>query len=52
MFDAVMKRAAISATVELSLRGIENDPRRSMQNAVDLFGRLTGEILGESLMHQ
>ena len=52
MFDAVMKRAAISATVELSLRGIENDPRRSMQNAVDLFGRLTGEIFGESLMER
>lgn len=49
-FDAVMKRAAISATVDLSLKGIENDPRRSMKNAVDLFGYLTGEIFGESLM--
>lgn len=49
-FDAVMKRAAISATVDLSLKGIENDPRRSMKNAVDLFGHLTGEIFGESLM--
>ena len=45
-----MKRAAIGATVDLSLRGIENDPRRSMKNAVDLFGHLTGEIFGESLM--
>lgn len=49
-FDAVMKRAAISATVDLSLKGIENDPRRSMKNAVDLFGHLTGEIFGDSLM--
>ena len=49
-FEAVMKRAAISATVDLSLRGIENDPRRSMKNAVDLFGILAGEIFGDRLM--
>lgn len=49
-FDAVMKRAAISATVDLSLHGIVDDPRRSMKNAVDLFSYLTTDIFGESLM--
>lgn len=49
-FDTVMKRAAIGATVDLSLRGIEDDPRRSMKNAVDLFGHMTEDIFGKSLM--
>lgn len=49
-FDTVMKRAAISATVDLSLRGITDDPRRSMKSAVDLFGCLTVDILGESII--
>ncbi|QAT49853.1 hypothetical protein EQM14_08705 [Caproiciproducens sp. NJN-50] len=49
-FDAVMKRAAISATVDLSLHGIVTDPRRSMKNAVDLFSYLTEDIFGESII--
>lgn len=49
-FDAVMKRAVISATVDLSLRGIVDDPRRSMKNAVDLFSYLTEDIFGKSIM--
>lgn len=49
-FDTVMKRAAISATVNLSLHGIIDDPRRSMKNAVDLFSYLTADIFSESII--
>jgi hypothetical protein len=49
-FNTVMKRATISATVDLSLKEIADDPRRSMKNAVDLFSYLTADIFGESIM--
>lgn len=49
-FNTVMKRAAISATVDLSLLEIADDPRRGMKNAVDLFSYLTEDIFGESII--
>ncbi|MVB10682.1 hypothetical protein CAFE_13780 [Caprobacter fermentans] len=49
-FDSVMKRAAIGATVDLALRKIVDDPRRSMKNAVDLFSYMTEDLFGESTM--
>lgn len=49
-FEAIMKRAVIGATVELSLRGIKEDPKRSMKNAVDLFSYLSKDIFGEHIM--
>jgi hypothetical protein len=49
-FDTVIKRAAIGATVSLSLQGIQDDPRRSMKNAVDLFSYIAADIFGDSIM--
>lgn len=49
-FDTVIKRAAIGATVNLSLQGIQDDPRRSMKNAVDLFSYMAADIFGSSIM--
>ncbi|MFU0833735.1 MAG: Radical SAM protein [Oscillospiraceae bacterium] len=49
-FDTVIKRAAIAATVNLSLQGIHDDPRRSMKNAVDLFSYIAKDIFDSNIM--
>jgi hypothetical protein len=42
-----MKRSAIGATVGIALKGIKNDPKRSIRNTVDLFERFTVEIFDD-----
>jgi hypothetical protein len=49
-FENVIKRAAIGATVALSLKGIRSDPKRSIRNTVDLFDCFTRGIFDESLL--
>lgn len=45
--ENVMKRAALSATIGIALKGIKNDANRSIRNTVDLFEHFITDIFDE-----
>lgn len=52
LLDSVMKRATISATIGIALKGAKNDPRRSIRNTLDLFEHFTTELFDEQTMNK
>ena len=52
LLDSEMKRATISATIGVALKGAKNDPRRSIRNTLDLFEHFTTELFDEQTMNK